>query len=74
MWARIGDVVGQDKVYTIDVLLLLLSFYEEELCDLGLALPIESLCSCVFLLLTCPGYMQGYEVVLRNFSAIQQDV
>ena len=59
----IGDVVGEDKVYTIDVLLRLLSFYEEELCDLGLALPIESLCSCVFLLLTCLGHVQRYEAV-----------
>ena len=74
MWARIGDVLGQDKVYTIDILLRLFLFYGAEWCDLGLAMPIESLCSYMFLLLTCLGGMRGYEAIWTDFSALQYDV
>ena len=63
MLARIRDVIGQDKAYTIDVLLRLRLFYEAEWSDLSLAMPIESLCNCLLLLLTCLGYMQRYEAV-----------
>jgi hypothetical protein len=67
MCARMGDVVRQDRVYTIDVLLKLVSVYELEWDDLGLAMPMHSRCSCVFLLLSCLG---GGCEVMKPFGLI----
>ena len=50
--ARIGDVVSQNKAYTIQVVLKLVSMLEAEWSDLGLDISLESICACVFLLLT----------------------
>ena len=49
--ARMGDVVKQDRAYTIQVLLKLLEMYEEEYALLGANMQLESICSCMFLLL-----------------------
>ena len=74
MWARIGDVVGQDKAYTIGVLLCLVSFYEVEWSNLGLGMLMESLCSCVFLLLTCLGGMRVYKAIWTDLAALQHNM
>ena len=55
MCTCIGDVVSQDKAYTIQVLLKLVSMFEAGWSDLGLNMPLESICACLFLLLTCLG-------------------
>ena len=72
--ARMGDVVRQDRAYTIEVLLKLVSMYELEWNDLGLAMPMHSLCSCMFLLLSCLGGMRGYEAVWTDLSALNYDL
>ena len=56
--ARMGDVVDQDRAYSIQVLHKLLSMFEEEWDDLGPDMPIESISACMFLLLTCLGGMR----------------
>ena len=43
----------------------------EEIVEMMLA---NSLCSCMLLLLTCLGEMQGYEAVWTDFSALKYDV
>ena len=54
--ARSGDIISQDRAYTLEVLLaLLLEMYEEEWRRLGAAMPLESICSCMFLLVSCLG-------------------
>ena len=74
MCARIGDVVGQDKAYTIQVLLKLVSMFKAEWNDLGMDIPLESICACVFLLLTCLGGMRGYEAVWTDLATLRYDV
>ena len=72
--AHIGNVVSQDKAYTIKVLLKLVSMFEAEWSDLGLDIPLESICACIFLLLTCLGGMRGYEAVWTDLAALRYDV
>lgn len=72
--ARMGDVVQQDRAYTISVLLKLVEMYEEEYSDLRENMPLESLQSCMFLLLTCLGGMRGYEAVWTDLAALWYDV
>ena len=69
--ARIGDVVDQDKAYTLAVLLRLLDMYEAEWGDLGMAMLEEHLSVCMFLLVTCLGGMQEYEAVLTDLATLR---
>jgi len=72
--ARMGDIVKQDRAFTIIALLKLLDMYEQEYKDLGSNIPINSICSCMFLLLPCLGGMQGYEAVWTDLAALKYDV
>jgi hypothetical protein len=74
MCARIGDVVGQDKAYTLGVVLKLLGMYEAEWGDLGLGMAEESLSACMFLLVTCLGGMRGYEAVWTDLATLRYDL
>ena len=74
MCARIGDVVDQDKAYTLAVVLKLLGMFEAEWGDLGLDMPEASISACMFLLLTCLGGMRGYEAVWTDLAALRYDV
>ena len=55
--ARMGDIVRQDRAYTIGVLLKMLGMFEAEYQDLGDDMPLQSIKACMFLLLTCLGGM-----------------
>ena len=72
--ARIGDLVRQDRAYTIGVLLKLLDMYEAEYQDLENEMSPESMDACLFLLLTCLGGMRGYEAVWTDLSALIYDL
>ena len=69
-----GDVVKQDRAFTMPVLHRLLSMYEAEYEDEGVEMSHESLCSCMFLLCLCLGGMRGFEVVWTDLAALRYDV
>ena len=72
--ARMGDIVSQDRAFTIGVVLKLLSMFEVEYQEKGENMSMQSLCACMFLLLTCLGGMRGYEAVWTDFAALKYDV
>ena len=72
--ARMGDIVKQDRAYTIKVVLKLLEMYEMEFRDLGADMSDDSMNSCMFLLLTCLGGMRGFEAVWTDLAALRYDV
>jgi hypothetical protein len=72
--ARMGDVVTQDRAYTIEVLLALLKMYKEEWQMYYLQMPLLSICACMFLLVSCLGGMQGFEVVWTDLAALRYDI
>ena len=74
MCARIGDVVDQDKAYTLAVVHKLLGMFEAEWGDLGLDMPEASISACMFLLVTCLGGMRGYEAVWTDLATLRYDV
>ena len=65
-----GDVVLQDRAFTIEVLLALLEMYEEEWQTFYLQMPLLSVCACMFLLVSCLGGMRGFEVVWTDLAAL----
>ena len=72
--ARMGDIVKQDRAFTIQVLHALLAMYEEEYQELGSLIPLNSICSCMFLLLTCLGGMRGFEAVWTDLATLRYDL
>ncbi len=72
--ARMGDIVQQDWAYSIEVLHRLLQMYEAEWSDLQYDMDHNSMCSVMFLLLTCLGGMQGFEAVWTDLAALRYDV
>ncbi len=69
-----GDVVSQDRAYTIEVLLALLEMYEDEWQTFYLRMPLISICACMFLLVSSLGCMRGFEVVWTDLAALQYDL
>ena len=72
--ARMGDVVHQDRAYSIEVLLKLVEMYEHEWDQHGYAISGITLRACLFLLLTCLGGMRGYEAVWTDLAALRYDL
>jgi hypothetical protein len=72
--ARMGDVVSQDRAYTIEVLLALLDMFEQEWQTYYLDIPLTSLSACMFLLVSSLGGMRGFEVVWTDLAALCYDM
>ena len=72
--ARMGDIVRQDRAYSIDIVHKLLEMYEDEYQDATTAMSLNSICACMFLLLTCLGGMRGYEAMWTDLSGLRYDV
>ena len=71
--AQMGDVV-QDRAYIIEVLLALLEMCEEEWQTFYLRIPLNSICACVFLLVSSLGGMGGFKVVWTDLAALRYDL
>jgi hypothetical protein len=72
--ARMGDVVSQDRAYTIEVLHKLLESYESEWVNGHYEMPLHSLCACMFLLVLSLGGMRGFEVMWTDLAALRYDL
>ena len=69
-----GDIVRQGRAYTMPVLHKLLHMYEMEYQERGVDMTLDSICSCMFLLVSCLGGMRGFEVVWTDLVALRYDV
>ena len=72
--ARMGDIVTQDRAYTIEVLHALLDSYETEWNDNDSEMSLATLSSCMFLLVSCLGGMRGFEVMWTDLAALRYDL
>ena len=69
-----GDVVDQDRAYTIEVLLALIKMYKQEWQTYYLQMPLLSISACMFLLVSALGGMRGYEVVWTDLAALLYNI
>jgi len=69
-----GDIISQDRAYTLEILLKLLAMYETSWNLQGLEMTLHELSACMLLLLTCLGGMRGYEGVWTDLAALRYDV
>ena len=65
-----GDVVSQDRAYSLEVLLTLLKMYELEWQDYRYAIHMVSIYPVMFLLVACLGIMRGYEVIWTDLGTL----
>ena len=72
--SRMGDVVSQDRAFTLEILLALLEMYELEWQEHKYEMPMVSMYSVMFLLITCLGGMRGYEAVWTDLGALRYDM
>lgn len=72
--ARMGDVVSQDRAYTIEVLHRLVASYEAEWIESGYDMPLSTLSSVMFLLVSSLGGMRGFEVMWTDLAALRYDL
>ena len=63
-----GDVVSQDRDYTLELLHALLEMYELEWQEHGYSVTMLSIHSVMFLLVTCLGGMCGNKVCEQIWS------
>ena len=70
---RMGDVVSQDRAYTLEILHALLEMYELEWQEHGYSVPMVPIHSVMFLLVTCFRGMRGYEAVWIDLGALRYD-
>lgn len=72
--ARMGDVVSQDRAYTLELFLALVAMYEAEWETHGLSMSMHAMYSVMFLLVSTLGGMRGYEVMWTDLAALRYDV
>lgn len=72
--ARMGDIVSQDRAYTLQIIHALLQMYEAEWNDPEKEMPLKTLCSCMFLLVSSLGGMRGFEVMWTDLAALRYDL
>ena len=63
----------QDQAYSIDIVHKLLEMYEDEYQDATTAMSLNSICACMFLLLTCLGGMRGYKAMWTDLPGLRYD-
>ncbi|KAL7466322.1 hypothetical protein ACHAXS_006627 [Conticribra weissflogii] len=72
--ARMGDVVRQDRAFTLEVIHKLLEMYEIEWREQEYSMPLEVIGACMFLLVSSLGGMRGFEVVWTDLAALRYDL
>ena len=72
--ARSGDIVRQDRAYTLEVLHALIAMYQAEYEELRDTMSLNSISSCMFILLTCLGGMCEYEAFRTDLASLRYDL
>ena len=58
-----GDIVRQDRAYTIGLVNKILSIFEVEYHDKGDSMLLKLISICMFFLVSCLGGIRGYDAV-----------
>ena len=69
-----GDVVEQDRAYTIEVVLAMIEEYEDEFQVAGYGIPLASMEAAMFFIATCFGGFRGFETGWTDLGALRFDV
>ena len=71
---RMGDIVHQDRAYTLEIVHALVDAFEQQFQDEGYLMPVRDMEAALFLIISCMGGFRGYEVVWTDLGALRYDV
>eukprot|EP00804_Cyclotella_cryptica_P009188 CCRYP_003242-RA/>CCRYP_003242-RA protein AED:0.68 eAED:0.66 QI:0/-1/0/1/-1/1/1/0/349 len=71
---RMGDVVKQDRAYTIEIVHAVINLFEEQFQEEGYNMPVRDLEAALFFIISCMGGFRGYEVVWTDLGALKYDI
>ena len=69
-----GDIVSQVRPFTLQIIHALLQTYKEEWNNPEKEMPLKTLCSCMFLLVSSLGGMRGFKVMWTDLAALRYDL
>ena len=71
---RVGDIVEQDRAYTIEIVLAVVQMYEDRFQELGYDIPLREMEAAMFFIISCYGGFRGYETVWTDLAALAYDL
>ena len=71
---RKGDIVSQDRAYTIEIVHTVINLFEKEFQELGYRIPIQNMEAALFFIASCTGGFRGYETVWTDLGALRYDL
>lgn len=72
--ARMGDIVTQDRAYTIEIVLAVIQMYEDNFQQEGFNMNISTFEAAMFFMISCFGGFRGFETVWTDLAALRYDV
>ena len=69
-----GDIVTQDRAYSIEVVLAMIEMFEEQFQEQGYSIPVRDMEAIMFFIASCFGGFRGYETVWTDLAALRYDV
>ena len=71
---RMGDIVHQDRAYTLEVVHAVIAMFEEQFQKEGYTMPVRDFEAAIFFIVACTGGFRGYEVIWTDLAALRYDV
>ena len=71
---RMGDVVHQDRAYTLEVVHAIVAMFEDQFQREGYTMPVRDFEAAIFFIIACTGGFRGYEVVWTDLAALRYDM
>jgi hypothetical protein len=71
---RMGDIVHQDRAYTLEVVHAVIEMFEAQFQEQGFEMPVRDFEAAMFFIATCTGGFRGYETVWTDLGALRYDM
>jgi hypothetical protein len=69
-----GDIVSQDRAYTIEVVHAVIKLFEDQFQAEGYQMPVADMEAALFFIASCTGGFRGYETVWTDLGALRYDL
>jgi hypothetical protein len=71
---RMGDIVSQDRAYTIEIVYAVINLFEKQFQSEGYMMPVLDMEAALFYTAMCTGGFRGYETVWTDLGALRYDI
>jgi hypothetical protein len=71
---RKGDIVHQDRAYTLEIVHAVIDAFETQFQQEGFNMPIRDMEAAMFFIASCTGGFRGYETVWTDLGALRYDI